>query len=91
MIKIRIAHRKIRFCYGFIDFCLDKNFHGVVVRLYEQSIEAWVGLMFFLFRPFKKNWQSLSLDYQPLMLSLLNYHMFIEVLWYLPDNKWLES
>ena len=22
----------------------DKNFHGVVVGLYEQSIESWVGL-----------------------------------------------
>ena len=23
----------------------DRNFHGVVVGLYEQSIESWVGLM----------------------------------------------
>ena len=22
----------------------DRNFHGVVVGLYEQSIESWVGL-----------------------------------------------
>ena len=23
----------------------DRNFHGVVVGLYEQSIESWVGLI----------------------------------------------
>ena len=23
----------------------DRNFHGVVVGLYEQSIESWVGLV----------------------------------------------
>ena len=23
----------------------DRNFHGVVVGLYEQSIESWVGLL----------------------------------------------
>ena len=24
----------------------DRNFHGVVVGLYEQSIESWVGLVY---------------------------------------------
>ena len=27
----------------------DRNFHGVVVGLYEQSIESWVGLVLTLF------------------------------------------
>ena len=33
----------------FVSKCFqDRNFHGVVVGLYEQSIESWVGLSVYL-------------------------------------------
>ena len=32
----------------FVSKCFqDRNFHGVVVGLYEQSIESWVGLVYY--------------------------------------------
>ena len=49
MIKIRKAHRQLGFYIWFYSVLFgskfqDRNFHGVVVGLYEQSIESWVGL-----------------------------------------------
>ena len=43
-----MAHRQLGFGMISLTFVWkyfqDRNFQGVVVRLYEQSIESWVGL-----------------------------------------------
>ena len=59
--------------------CTDMQFS---ILLFHKNI------MHFLLRV---KWQSLSLDYQFLMLILLNPYMFIKVMWSVHDNKWLGS
>ena len=40
----------------------DRNFHGVVVGLYEQSIESWVGLLPFKGRDCKERTETFICD-----------------------------
>ena len=66
----------------------------ILMSKYQENFQIYVQCIYaaeLLASLLTSNWQSLSLDYQFLMLILLNHYMLIEFVWYLHGNKWLES
>ena len=66
-----------------MDLILKRNKMKQMTLGKVSSLNLRFNGMFY----YSLKWQSLSLDYLFLMLILPNHYMFIEVMWYLHDNK----